>query len=84
MPEDTGVGPDLEANIMLDARLPHGAIDPESGLERSQVIPRAYNQRMEVPVPSSAAEPIAEQDAGVRIDGSHSEGNRDITLGLED
>lgn len=84
LPKDIGIGPDLEANVTLNARLPHGGVDPDNGLERSQADPRAYNLRMEVPVPSSAAEPIPEQDAGVRINDSHSEGETHIAMGLED
>ena len=84
VPGDTGLGPDLEANITLDARLPHGGVNPRDELERPRVNPRAYNQRMEVPIPSTAAEPIPEQDAGVRVDCIHSEGDRGIPVGLGD
>ena len=84
MPGDTGFGPDLEANITLEARLPHGGANPEDGLERSRVNPRAYNQRMEVPVSSAIAEPILEQDAGVRVNDNHSDGDRGIPMGLDD
>ncbi len=81
---DTGFGLDLEANITLEARLPHGGADAEDGLERSQVNPQAYNQRMEVPVSSAIAEPIPEQDAGVRVNHTHSDGDRGIAVGLDD
>lgn len=39
---------------------------------------------MDVPIPLPAAEPIPEQDAGVRISGSHSGDNGDVTMGLEE
>ncbi len=39
---------------------------------------------MEVPLSSAIAEPIPEQDAGVRVNDTHSDGDRDIAVGLDD
>lgn len=83
LPGSVGTGPDLDANLALEVRIPPPSYDRHGRAESSRSNIRAQDESAEVSASSTTSHTVPEQDVGVHNGDPHTEEEQaDAAVGL--